>query len=211
MYPKIVGDNHPGQYAFLQSLGVDDRLEPPGSKFCYKDSDTAVLSWVCERVTDVRFVDLISDLVWSQLGAEHDGSIICGPQGACTPAAGCSITLRDFARWGQMHLQSGTWNGKQIVPPKFIEGVAGFREPLVFGEGLAPPEGLLPDSTTYHDKFWISQENEGAYFALGHCGQICYIHPRSEVVIVRFASAKELEPKYCEVLKGLADIARALS
>ena len=94
--------------------------------------------------------------------------------------------------------------------PKFIEDVAGFREPLVFGEGLAPPEGFFPDNTTYRDKFWITPENEGAYFALGHCGQICYIHPRSEVVIVRFASAKELEPKYCQVLKGLADIARAL-
>ena len=36
--------------------------------------------------------------------------------------------------------------------------------------------------------------------------QICFIHPESETVIVRFASAQELDPKYNEVLKAFADI-----
>ena len=134
-----------------------------------------------------------------------------GPQGACTPAAGMSITLRDFARWGQMHLQSGLWNNLQIVPAKYVEGVAEFSKPLVFGKTSYPSESMLPSGTTYHDQFWITAENGGAYYALGHCGQICYIHPKSKTVIVRFASAKELKPMYTEVFECLADLVRKLA
>lgn len=210
MYPRIAGDQF-GQHAFLKSLERDVGLGAHGSTFCYKDSDTAVLAWVCEKLTGRRFVDLMSDLIWSRLGTEHDGSIICGPKGACTPAAGVSITLRDFARWGQMHLQEGSWNGQQIVPFEFIRNVAQYRRRPVFGDSSYPPEDILLDGTTYHDQFWINVENMGTFHALGHCGQICYIHPPTETVIVRFASAKELEPKYNELFMALADVVRGLT
>lgn len=209
MYPRISGD-HFGQYDFLKSLGRDEQLGPHGSTFCYKDSDTAVLAWACVKVTGTRFVDLMSDLIWSRLGTEHDGSIIYGPKVACTSAAGVPVTLRDFARCGRMHLQEGTWNGQQLVPSDFVGNVSRYRKIPPFGESSHPPKDILLDGTTYHDQFWINAENMGSFHALGHCGQICYVHPQTETVIVRFTSAQEVAPKYNELLMVLADVVREL-
>ena len=209
MYPRIPGDVS-GQYAFLQSLTLDEELGPHGSGFSYKDSDTAVLAWACEKLTGVRFADMLSDLIWNRLGAEHDASIICGPHGACTPAAGVSITLRDFARWGQMHLQEGTWNGAQVVPSNFVRSISNYRKRPPLGDYSYPPKEVFSDGSTYRDHFWVNVGNNGSFHALGHCGQICYVHPETETVIVRFSSAGEVEPEYKQLFMVLADVVKRL-
>ncbi|NTV72567.1 MAG: serine hydrolase, partial [Azonexaceae bacterium] len=94
-----------------------------GQIFCYKCSDTVALMWACERATGWRYADLLSHHVWSRLGAEHDASIVCDAQGAATPFGGMSTTLRDLARWGQMHLENGTLNGRRVLPESFIPDV----------------------------------------------------------------------------------------
>lgn len=212
MYPALPGENFNGQYDFLQSIVKDPKLEPHGSLFCYKDSDTAVLAWVCEMLTKRRFADLVSDLIWSRLGAEHDASMVCGPQGGATPAAGMSVTVRDFARWGQMHLNLGKWNGQQVVPASYIQDLRKFREPLLFGDASYPPaDGFPQEKITYYNQFWIDRSDEEAFWGIGHCGQYCYINFTRDVVIVRFATEKELELQYQLLLGAFADIARALS
>ena len=67
--------------------------------FQYKESDTRVLSWVCEKVTGTRIADLISELIWSKVGMEFETYTTCDGLGSTT-ADGISVTLRNFARCG---------------------------------------------------------------------------------------------------------------
>ena len=97
-----------GEYHALMKLdNFKRKASEPGTVFQYKESDTRVLSWVCEKVTGTRIADLISELIWSKLGMEFETYTTCDGLGSMPTADGISVTLRNFARWGQMHLNKG--------------------------------------------------------------------------------------------------------
>ena len=97
-----------GVYEFMQTLKLVDPNRSPGGEMVYKDPDPFALAWACEKTTGMRFSDLLSQYVWSRIGAEHDALIQCDPAGAAIPSSGISATLRDIGRWGLMHLQRGS-------------------------------------------------------------------------------------------------------
>ena len=70
LFPKLPGEDPlEGQCSFFPKL---KKAREHGSMFYYKCVDTAVLGWVCERASKRRFADLVSDYIWSKLGAEQD-------------------------------------------------------------------------------------------------------------------------------------------
>jgi hypothetical protein len=187
-FPRSAGEDlRAGQYSFFQSL-QPSAARTHGSIFYYKCCDTGVLGWACEKVTGSRFAELISSYIWSRIGAERDSYIVSDVQGTCAPYAGMSVTLRDLARWGQMHLQFGSWEGRQIIPRKFIEDVQRNHDAAkIKPESFLSSNDLLP-GTAYRSQFWIPGTQTDAFYSGGAYGQYCYIHPESECVVVRFAT-----------------------
>jgi CubicO group peptidase (beta-lactamase class C family) len=187
-YPRLPDENrNEGQYTFFQTLRTSENRSH-GGIFYYKCCDTAVLVWACERVTGRGFADLLSDYVWSRLGAERDAVVVSDVEGGCTPNAGISVTLRDLARWGQMHAQYGNWNGQQIVPRESIEDVQRNHDPSkIKPESFLSADDLLPN-TGYRSQFWIPGVQRDTFYAGGAFGQLCYVHPPTNTVIVRFAT-----------------------
>jgi len=192
MFRKLPGeDPDAGQYDFFVSL--KEAIRKHGSIFSYKCSDTGVLAWACERVKDARFADLLSDLIWSKLGAEHDASTICDVQGAATPHGGISTTLRDLARWGQMHLMGGMSQKNQVVPKAFIDDIRKNADlEKTTKDSFPSPDSLLP-GWGYRSQFWLPEGKYGPYMAWGGYGQICYIHPDYETVIVKFSAHRTVD------------------
>jgi hypothetical protein len=176
-----------GQYEFFKTLKASgSRIH--GSMFYYKCCDTAVLGWACEKATGRRFADLLSDYVWSKIGAERDGYIVSDVQGGCSPNAGMSMTLRDLGRWGQVHAENGFWNGRRIIPEAHIDDVQTKHDPsMIKPESFLPKDMLLPN-TAYRSQFWIPGVQRDAFYAGGAYGQFCYVHPATKTVIVRFAT-----------------------
>jgi CubicO group peptidase (beta-lactamase class C family) len=189
IFRKLPGeDPDAGQYEFFLSL--NEATRDHGMIFSYKCCDTNVLAWVCERVTGSRYVDLVSTRIWSKLGPEHSASIICDAQGAATPNGGMSTTLRDLARWGQMHLAGGMFRDRRIVPKGFIDDIVHNANPTKITEDSFPPPDYLTPGWAYRSQFWLPEGKDGPYCAWGGYGQYCYIHPVSEVVIVKFSTHK---------------------
>lgn len=167
-----------------------ERARPHGGYFYYKESDTCVLGWACEKVSNSRFSDLITDLIWSRLGAEHDANIVCDATGATAASDAMSATLRDMARWGHMHLNDGRFNGRQIVPRWLIHDIRTNYDPEAITEEsfIGPRHGLRPN-TAYRNQFWIGIDPDGDSFAAaGHLGQKCVVFPEQETVFVKFST-----------------------
>ena len=78
---------------------------------------------------------------------------------------------RDLAKFGQLLLQNGNWNGQQIVDSSWI---AEATQPLV-NSGLA--------GAPYGYYFWIYPAY-GAFAADGHGGQRIMVFPEKKLVIV---------------------------
>jgi CubicO group peptidase (beta-lactamase class C family) len=98
-------DAPPGLYAFLRTIRSGG---PHGGPFRYRSAETDVLGWVCERVSGAPMAELIGDLVWTPMGAEHDAEILVDGTGTAVHDGGLAATARDLARFGQLLLDGGS-------------------------------------------------------------------------------------------------------
>lgn len=187
LYPRLPDEDlQSGQYNFLLSLKVAARQH--GMVYSYKCADTIALMWACERVTGRRYADLLSQYVWSKLGAENDASIVCDVKGAATPFGGMSTTLRDLARWGQMHLEEGMFRNQRILPERFIRDTRENADPhKITNDSFPPPDFHLP-GCAYRNQYFRLEGAHGPFYAAGARGQYCYIHPSCDTVIAKFST-----------------------
>jgi CubicO group peptidase (beta-lactamase class C family) len=155
-----------------------------GEQFTYKTVNTEVLSWIIARVTGKRTHTVLSERIWSRLGAEHDADVVVDPAGAPALGGGLNPTLRDMARFGEAMRLGGRFNGKWIVPPAVVARIrAGASK-----EDFAKAGYKTLPGWSYKSQWWVSHNSHGAFTARGIHGQAIYIDPRAEMVVVRFAS-----------------------
>lgn len=172
-----------GLYAFAQTIKKDTRSH--GELFHYASINTDVLGWLIERVSNQRLIDFMSAAVWSKLGAEHDAQLSVDYLGSPVANGGFVMTLRDLARFGQMVLEEGYHNGKQIVPSGWIDdirfnGKNSAWKPTKYGKIW--PKGF------YRNQWYVTNDDQGSFFAIGVNGQHVWINPTTRVVIVKFSS-----------------------
>ena len=106
-------------YEFL--VNWTDRAGPHGGRFCYKSPNADVLAWVIAKKSNKTLSQLISEMIWSKIGADSDAYYLVDSAGKEAAFGGLNVTLRDLARFGQMMLQMGYWNGQQVVPKTVVE------------------------------------------------------------------------------------------
>lgn len=154
---------------------------PHGEVFLYCSPDTDLLGIVCERVTGTRFAELYARELWEPIGAEWDADIALDPAGTAVVDGGFDVALRDYGRIGQMVLDGGVAQGRQIVPAAWIEECwKPNHEPFL----RSPAAELFPDGS-YHNKWW---QFGGRLHAWGIHGQVIAIHRESRTVVVIVSS-----------------------
>jgi CubicO group peptidase (beta-lactamase class C family) len=155
-----------------------------GEGFIYRTVNTEVLGWVIARVTGRRPHQVLSERIWSRLGAEHDADFVLDSAGAPAVGAGLNPTLRDMARFGEAMRLDGRFNGQQIIPAAVVARIrAGASKDDFAKAGYKTLPGW-----SYRSQWWVSHNSHGAYMARGIHGQAIYIDPKAEMVIVRFGS-----------------------
>lgn len=158
------------------------RVLPPGAKFAYKGADTQALGWLVRNATGKSLADYLSEKLWQPMGMERDAFWSTDASGATAMEAAFSClnaSLRDYGRFGQMMLNRGKWNGRQIVPAEWIE-----RATTPDGPQVQPGKLIKGDPLGYGYQWWTFPE-DGAYSAEGIYFQFIYVNPADGVVIVK--------------------------
>jgi CubicO group peptidase (beta-lactamase class C family) len=91
----------------------------PGSTFLYNTPATYMQSAIVQKVTGQTVLDFLTPRLFEPLGIEKptwDQS----PQGISLGGYGLYLRTEDIAKFGQLLLQKGQWNGKQIIPAEWI-------------------------------------------------------------------------------------------
>lgn len=156
-----------------------------GHTFHYVSTNTDLLGWVYERAAGRALSDLLSEYLWTPLGAENDAYITLDPEGAMRAAGGICAAPHDLARFGEMIRQRGVANGNQVVPGWWIDDINDNGDPAAWARGDFAH--LFADAS-YRSKFYQIDRKRRTLMALGIHGQYIYIDPVSEVVIVRVAA-----------------------
>lgn len=145
----------------------------PGTHFLYNTSATYMLSAVVQKVTGETVLDYLQPRLFGPLGIENP-TWETSPQGISVGGYGLSIRTEDIARFGQLYLQKGKWNGQQLVPQAWIEEATARQT----------SNGSNPDSDWdqgYGYQFWRCRH--GVYRGDGAFGQYCIVLPQHDAVI----------------------------
>jgi CubicO group peptidase (beta-lactamase class C family) len=174
-----------------------------------------LLSLILERATGRTVVELLQERIWDPLGMEHPASIMVDrnePSGLEHLESGLTATARDLAKFGQLVLQDGVWQGRRLLPAGWIEsttsparacGDAGW-----FDYYRTRPWGrVLSTKRYYYGRMWWGHRlatGRHDFFAMGVLGQHVYISPDTATVIVRLASRFPAGMWWAPVLRSMA-------
>lgn len=168
-------------YAYLSTLG---RVREPGSRWEYASVNTAVLSWLVERVTGKTLADVLTDEIWSRMGAEADALMAVNRNGIAVAHAGLAATLRDVARFGLLFTRGA---GANAVSERVLRRITEGGRPQL----LAP--GSRPAWVTHVAYQWDGVTGKGDFFKGGFGNQLLYVAPRKGVVIAYFGTNDSLD------------------
>ena len=161
----------------------------PGTRFNYNTAESQILGWLVATVNGMHPAHILQQRIWQPLGMSHDATWNLDQYGATgSEMGGCCINaaLRDYARFGQLFLQDGVWEGERILPEDWVrEATVPDSEHLRFGDS---PEA----STGYQYQWW--RLGDDAFAAEGVHWQFIYVNPGAEVVIAKASTWENAWP-----------------
>lgn len=166
--------------AFL-SLPVD--LEP-GTWFVYNTGATYMLSAIITKLTGMSLLDYLRPRLFVPLGIENP-TWETDPAGIALGGTGLHITAEDIARFGQLYLQGGEWDGRRLVPETWIVEATSVHSDN-------SNTGTNPDwSAGYGYQFWRCRHN--AYRGDGAFGQFCIVMPEQDAVLAIISGMRDMQ------------------
>ncbi len=183
--PKPDGYRGPnGYFEYLQTVKPSG---PHGEAFGYKTVNTDVMGWIVSRVSGMEVTELLSERIWSRLGAEQDAYMTVDGKGTPFAGGGMSAGLRDLGRIGLLMLNQGVINGRRLFPEDVVRGIrrGGDKSHFARGGFSTMPGG------SYRGMWWVFHNQHGAFAARGVHGQTIYVDPTADMVLVRLASFPE--------------------
>ncbi len=150
---------------------------PPGTHFKYNTYGSYMLSAIVTKVTGQTTLDFLKPRLFEPLGIEApkwDAS----PEGPSLGGYGLYLCTEDIAKFGQLYLQKGKWNGKQLLPEQWVEQATSKQVPND-QEGHANIG--IDWKQGYGFQFWRCTHN--AFRGDGRAGQLCVVIPEKDAVI----------------------------
>jgi CubicO group peptidase (beta-lactamase class C family) len=177
----------------------------PGQGWAYRGINVLMMTNLIKKLYGKSFPELLKERVFTQLGFKETSwetrgnknlvKVIDNPNKEATFKLGDSkdgsesnlhVSTREFAFWGNLHLNKGKINGKQIVPTEVIEIATQVQNPNYKNQDL-PQNGL----------FWYVQDTsskkseigdrvpQGSYQILGITGPTILVIPKYNVVVAK--------------------------
>ena len=180
--PKSLDYQGPnGYFEYLQTVRPEG---VHGDAFHYKTINTDALGWIVSRVSGKAVTELLSERIWSRMGAEQDGYMTVDGKGTPFAGGGLSAGLRDLGRIGLLMLNEGEINGQRLFPSQVVANIRSGGSKAAFAKaGYKTLQG-----GSYRGMWWLLHNENGAFAARGVHGQTIYVDPAADMVIVRFAS-----------------------
>lgn len=151
-------------------------LYPPKTHFHYNSFGTYLVSCMVQKVTGQTVRDYLVPRLFAPLGIETP-AWDASPQGISCGGFGLHLSAESIARFGQCLLQKGVWQGRQVLPPGWVD--------LATREHIANYEGTRQEGNEwgqgYGFQFWRCMD--GRYRGDGAMGQACIVDEKRDAVL----------------------------
>lgn len=195
----IMGTGHAQEPAIQSDIWVDDFFKQavehePGTHFVYNSAATYMLSAILQKVTGITLLDYLQPRLFEPLGIQGAAWESC-PQGINTGGWGLKLKTEDIAKFGQLYLQKGEWDGRRLIPEAWIEEATSKQ----ISNG--PADSSSDWTEGYGYQFWMCRH--GAYRGDGAFGQFCIVFPEQDAVLAITSGLGDMQAVLNEVWEHL--------
>ena len=155
----------------------------PGTFFVYNTPATFMLSAIVQKTTGQPVLDYLRPRLFEPLGITNP-TWDASKQGISFGGFGLSIRTEDIARFGQLYLQRGRWQGRQLVPAAWIDSATS----RWMSNGSNPASDW---EQGYGFQFWRCRH--GVYRGDGANGQFCVVFPELDAVVAITAGVRDMQ------------------
>lgn len=145
----------------------------PGTHFVYNSGATYMVSAIVQKTTGKTVLEYLTPRLLEPLGIEGAIWDTC-PRGINTGGWGLSVRTEDIAKFGQLYLQDGVWEGKRILPEGWVADASAKH----ISNGNDPNNDW---NQGYGFQFWRCRH--GAFRGDGAFGQFCVVMPAQDAVL----------------------------
>jgi CubicO group peptidase (beta-lactamase class C family) len=183
--PRSMGNNGDWINTFLST----EPVHKPGTVFMYNNMATFMLSAIIQQVTGQTLYEYLQPRIFRPLGisgADWD----LNPQGINLGMIGLRLHTEDLAKFGQLLLQQGVWNKKQLIPKEWVVEATSFK---IESNGGSPRLSKDENDWTqgYCYQMWRGRNNTVRLD--GMAGQFVVLIPDKNAVVVFTANARNTQ------------------
>jgi hypothetical protein len=142
-----------------------------------------MLSAIVQKVSGAPLVDYLRPRLFEPLGI-RDPKWEATPKGVSLGGFGLSVTTEDIARFGQLYLRKGEWDGKRILPAEWVAAATARQ----VSNGSNPASDW---DQGYGYQFWRCRH--GLYRGDGAFGQYCIVMPEQDAVIAITSGVRDMQ------------------
>jgi CubicO group peptidase (beta-lactamase class C family) len=145
----------------------------PGTQFMYNSGASYMLSSIVKRVTGKTAQAYLTPRLYKPL-AITDATWTENAEGVNMGASHLRMRTENLAKFGQLYLQKGKWNGKQVLPEKWIAEAS--------AKQISNGANNSSWAYGYGYQFWLNPP--GGFRADGAFGQFSMVFPEQDAVVV---------------------------
>jgi hypothetical protein len=186
--PKLRASNDNWTKTFLSQPVAFE----PGTHFLYNTGATYMLGAIVHKITGQTLAAFLQPRLFQPLdinGYDWETS----PQGLNTAGYGLRIKTEDIAKFGQLYLQQGRWNGKEILTADWVKAATSYQTKSQEGNG--------DWSQGYGYQFWRCKP--GFYRGDGAYGQFCIVMPEQDAVMAVTSESWDMQQSMTTIWENI--------
>jgi CubicO group peptidase (beta-lactamase class C family) len=183
--PRSMGNNGDWINTFLSTKPI----HKPGTVFMYNNMATFMLSAIVQQVTGQTLFEYLQPRIFKPLGIrgiDWDKN----PQGINLGMIGLRLRTEDLAKFGQLLLQQGVWNNKQLIPKEWVKEATSFKI-----ESSGGSDRLSKDKNDwtqgYCYQMWRGRNSTVRLDGMG--GQFVVLIPDKDAIVIFTANARNTQ------------------
>ncbi|HLL93655.1 MAG TPA: serine hydrolase [Spirosoma sp.] len=182
--PSMRADGNKNWIRVFLAHPVDHK---PGTHFVYNSGATYMLSAIVQKLSGQPVLAYLKPRLFDPLGIEGSDWEV-DPNGINTGGWGLRIRTEDIAKFGQLYLQKGVWNGKRLISEAWIADATRSQVQSAGGKRKAEENDWLQG---YCYQFWRCRHD--TYRGDGAYGQYCIVLPNQDAVVAITSETSDMQ------------------
>jgi len=175
-------------------------INEPGTRFLYNNLGPFLLSAILQKVTGQKIIDYLRPGLFEPLGIT-DVDYETNPQGINVGGYGLRLSVESMAKFGQLYLQKGKWNGRQLIPEDWVTEATKIQ--IDQGPSWVPAAAKQTSDWSQGYGYFFWRCNHNAYRADGAMGQFIVVMPEQDAVVAITSNTSDMQAELNLVWKYL--------